>query len=135
MFEIGIDIVSVWRVRENIEQYGKAYLEKIFLPAEIEYCSGKAKPEIHFAGMFAAKEAVWKALKLPGNGPVLWNQIEISHTPDNAPAVILHHKIDKLRSPPFEGTLTLSVSHCDEYAVGAALAIYSLQFREYFNKR
>lgn len=129
MFEIGIDIVSIRRIREDINRYGDAYLEKMLLPAEIEYCRGKAKPEIHFAGTFAAKEAVWKALRLPGKGPILWKQIEISHGIDGFPHVTVGYEIERMCTPPFTGHLSISVSHCNEYAVGAALAVSSLHVR------
>ena len=121
MLELGIDIVSVHRFRENIQKGGGAYLEKMFTPREIEYCSGKARPEQHYAGTFAAKEAVWKALKISGSSGILWKHIEIVRDEGGVPSVNLRPKIEELYNGPSPFRVTISISHCDEYAVANAI--------------
>jgi holo-[acyl-carrier protein] synthase len=124
LFKIGVDIVSVKRIRDNIEQHGDAYLHKIFTSDEIAYCTTKAKPALYFAGTFAAKEAVWKALQLPGDSEVLWKEIEIGHIPQKSPNVILDYKVKELLEKKLEPyKLNLSISHCDDYAVAMAIVV------------
>ena len=60
---IGIDIVSIERM-ENIlnSQKGARFKHRIFTVPEISYCQNRANSSHHFAGRFAAKEAIVKAM-------------------------------------------------------------------------
>ena len=62
MFYIGTDIVDIARIRDNLKHSEIKFLNRIFTKNEIDYCNSKTDPAIHFAGRFAAKEAVKKAL-------------------------------------------------------------------------
>ena len=75
MVSVGVDIVEVERIHRAIEQFGSAFLDKIFTPGEIAYCRGKAREASSFAVRFAAKEAFAKALKV-GKASV-WREVEI----------------------------------------------------------
>jgi len=59
---IGIDIVDVKRFKTIPYAYKKKFYEKIFLPSEIKYCLAFKNSTLHFAGKFAAKEAVKKSI-------------------------------------------------------------------------
>lgn len=60
---IGIDIVDTKRFHKLPYKSKKKFYEKIFLPSEIKYCLGFKNSALHFAGRFAAKEAVKKSIK------------------------------------------------------------------------
>ncbi len=84
---IGVDIVEIRRLQEMILKYGDHFLQKVFTGAEIEYCKKMARPEIHYSGRWAAKEAFYKALprgcqKLPG-----WKSIEVMPDESRAPSI------------------------------------------------
>ena len=65
---IGTDIVEIERIKNSIDKYGLKFIEKIFTSREIKYCQNKENCYPHFAGRFAAKESVKKAiLKLANN--------------------------------------------------------------------
>ncbi|MCX7661267.1 MAG: holo-ACP synthase, partial [Candidatus Omnitrophica bacterium] len=69
----GIDIIEVRRIKNAIEKWGEEFLERIFTKEELK--SAKDKPSLYqyFAGRFAAKEAVFKAL---GNKELGWQDVE-----------------------------------------------------------
>ena len=56
---IGIDVVTKSRFSDFTND---ALINKIFTDKEVNYCNSKSKPFVHFAGKFAAKEALVKAL-------------------------------------------------------------------------
>ena len=62
MISIGTDIVKVSRIKDLLTTKQEKFLNKIFTEEEIAYCNSHSKPEIHFSGKYAAKEAVKKAL-------------------------------------------------------------------------
>ena len=73
---LGIDLIEIERVASALERYGARFAERCFTAAERAYCDSKPHPAQHYAGRFAAKEAVGKAL---GTGvPFTWREIEIA---------------------------------------------------------
>ena len=72
---LGNDLVEVSRILSSIDKIGQKFIDRIYTKHEQEYCNSKSKPEIHYAGRFAAKEAIIKAvsythLTLPTNREV-----------------------------------------------------------------
>ena len=59
----GTDIIEISRIQKAIEKSGQRFLEIVYTPAEIEYCESKRQAKYcHYAGRFAAKEAIYKAV-------------------------------------------------------------------------
>ena len=84
---VGIDIIEVKRVEEKIIR-NEGFKEKVFSPAEIEYCESNSTSKFqHYAARFAAKEAF---LKASGKGLQLshdLNEIEITVNSEGKPSV------------------------------------------------
>jgi len=78
---IGVDAVSVDRIALAIRRSGQGFLDKVYTPAEQEYCAGNDE---RFAGRWAAKEAVIKCFD--GTGICFpRRRIEILPGPNGAP--------------------------------------------------
>lgn len=107
---VGIDVVDVGRLKEALSRTPELE-ERLFTPAERDYCGRKANPIVHLAGTLAAKEAVMKALHLVPL--IVWaSKIEVLRDPSGAP----HARVSG--SPVDIG---LSISH--DGPVAAAIAI------------
>ena len=115
---IGADIVSVLRIEKIIQQHSQRFKERTYTPIEIKYCDSKAASPIHYAGRFAAKEAIKKALLSSGIVPNIdFTVIEILSTESCAPEVQLNNPIlNKIRCK-------VSISHTDDTAIAFALVI------------
>lgn len=107
-FGIGIDIVEVDRFSSKKLSENKDFYGKIFSKNEIDYCIKFQNPYIHFAGKFALKEAVIKAL----NKKIELLDIETFHE-NQAPSV-------KLRNHP-NFISKSSISHENNVAVAVFL--------------
>jgi holo-[acyl-carrier protein] synthase len=116
----GIDIVSVTRIEKLMEKRGACFLQRWFTTAEIDYCNGKAVPSRHFAARFAAKEAVVKVLPGHWEGPLPWRSIEIVNDRRGAPSVQLSGAVLDVARQAGVGHISVSLSHCDEYATAVA---------------
>jgi holo-[acyl-carrier protein] synthase len=115
----GVDLIEIARIDEVVSRHGKYYLERVFTPAELEYCGKRAES---LAGRFAAKEAVAKALGT-GIGNVSWKEIEILGDEHNAPRLILHGMAEsKARELGFT-TWSVSISHSQSHSVAFVVAI------------
>lgn len=75
---IGIDIVDIKRIERLLEKYGESFTNKIFTEDEILYFSKKKYPQESMAGIFAAKEAMAKAMKT-GIGKVTFKGLQVIH--------------------------------------------------------
>ena len=116
MIYLGTDIVEVERIARLIAAWPGRFLERIYTPEEIGYCQKQAAPQIHFAGRFAAKEAVKKAVYSAGHStPIAFKQIQITRTEQGAPLV----KVVNLS----EFEIRLSISHTANNAVATAVVV------------
>src|SRR6202008_2906845 len=59
---LGTDIVECLRIAQMIERHGELFITRVYTDLEIEYCSARKAATQHYAGRWAAKEAVLKAL-------------------------------------------------------------------------
>src|SRR5439155_9903409 len=59
---IGTDIVECLRIGRMIEQHGELFLTRVYTEREVRYCQGRKHATEHFAGRWAAKEAILKCL-------------------------------------------------------------------------
>lgn len=115
----GTDIVEIDRIKKNIENNGNKFLKKIYTDKEIEYCESKKIQKFQsYAARFAAKEAIYKSLSDYINFEYSWKDFEILNDSKGKPIVNLKFKIKELE------TIEVSLSHCKEYAVANAVAVY-----------
>ncbi len=105
---IGVDIIEIDRIRASVEQHGERFLTKLFTPAEIAYCSSKQNMHQHFAGRFAAKEALSKALATGWTGSFRWKDVEIINEVSGRPRISLHGSLSTVLSP---SAIHVSFSH------------------------
>ncbi len=117
---IGIDIIEISRVADAVSR--SRFRERVFTEAERAYCDGCANAE-RYAGRFAAKEAVAKALGIS----LSWRDIEILTSPSGAPVPVLH---GLARERLAGRCLLVSISHSRDYAVAQALVTGSLNTEE-----
>lgn len=114
---IGSDIVEVSRIKRLRERYGARFLQKVYTRGETAYCESKSKPEVHFAGRFAAKEAIAKAVYQSGHNDVIpLSDIEILNDPEGRPQVSFLSSI--------KGNCMVTISH--EQSMAIAFAVLDL---------
>jgi len=114
MISIGTDIVKVSRIKDLLTTKEENFLNKVFTEEEISYCNLHSKPEIHFSGKYAAKEAVKKAL-LSNDviKHISLKDIKILNRDNKAPYVVIDNIMDL--------NYNVSISHEEEYAIAFAL--------------
>ena len=120
----GIDLVKVGRMEQRIGgRTGKAFLDRVFSPAEQAYCGSKRMKFEHYAARFAAKEAVLKALKVcPKKGQRL-SGIEVKREATGKPFIALAAESRKQLQVPSEAQIELSIAHEREYAIATVVII------------
>lgn len=111
----GTDIIEISRIKKSIERTGNRFLEIVYTPAEIEYCESKKNAKYsHYAGRFAAKEAIYKAVSrlLKERFAISWQNAQVINDENGNPHVeFLNIDIPEIKN------MDISISHCKEYAV------------------
>ncbi|CAN5582214.1 holo-ACP synthase [soil metagenome] len=117
--EIGVDVVDVERMQFALDRTPRIR-QRLFTEAEIAYCEKYRFAERHYAGRWAAKEAVTKAL---GCGLIQWNGVEVMRKPRQAPTVRIFGKIEKFASMVGvrEDEISISITHSELSAVAVAI--------------
>ena len=119
-FQIGIDIVSVRRMREAIERQGERFLNRVFTKSEQAYCNRKRNKFENYAARFAAKEAVIKAKK-GGRGRYAFRDIEVVRNMMGAPSIEITPLARKKLEIPPHAKFELTMAHEREFAIAAVV--------------
>jgi holo-[acyl-carrier protein] synthase len=118
----GIDIVECLRIAQMIERHGELFITRVYTDHEIEYCSARKAATQHYAGRWAAKEAVLKALGTGWRRGISWRDIEIRNNEQGAPTVKLRGGARDVMHSAHIGHLHITISHCRSFAVAYVVA-------------
>ena len=111
--KVGVDLIEIERIRRALERYPR-FRERCFTEAERTYCDSRANPAQSYAGRFAGKEAVGKALGFGVARAFAWRDVEIVGRPK--PAVHLHGRVQAWARRLGAGEIDLSMTHSRELA-------------------
>ena len=118
MLAVGVDLIEIERIRRALERYPR-FRERCFTEAERAYCDARPNPAQSYAGRFAGKEAVGKALGLGVARAFAWREIEIVGRPK--PAVRLSGRVEAWAKRRGAGRIDLSMTHSRELANAVAV--------------
>jgi len=120
---IGTDIIECLRIAKMIERHGELFLTRVYTPHEIEYCTARKAATQHYAGRFAAKEAVLKALGTGWTRGIQWRDIEVRNEMGGRPQIHLGGAAAELCQKNGITEMLISISHCRTHATAYALAV------------
>ena len=116
--KVGVDLIEIERVRRALERY-PGFKERCFTEAERAYCDSRKNPAQSYAGRFAGKEAVGKALGFGVARAFAWRDVEIVGRPK--PGVQLHGRLAVWAERLGAGEIDLSMTHSRELASAVAV--------------
>ena len=114
--KVGVDLIEIARIERALERY-PGFRERCFTEAERAYCDSRPKPAQSYAGRFAGKEAVGKALGVGVR--FTWKEIEIVGRPK--PGVRLSGRTQAAAERIRAGAIDLSMTHSRELASAVAV--------------
>jgi holo-[acyl-carrier protein] synthase len=120
---IGTDIIECLRIAQMIERHGELFISRVYTPHEIEYCQARKQATQHFAGRWAAKEAVLKALGTGWIRGISWRDVEVRSDQGGRPKVVLAGGALVHSQRQGIADVLLSISHCRSHATAYALAV------------
>lgn len=120
---IGTDIVECPRIGKMIEQYGELFLRRVYTQREVRYCQSRKHAIEHFAGRWAAKQAVLKALGVGWSSGISWTDIEIRPGENGQPQVMVCGVAKEVAREREIADILITLSHCRTYATAYAMAL------------
>lgn len=117
---IGVDIVSVQRIRELIERQGERFIQRVYTDAEQAYCARYRQPYERYAARFAAKEAVAKAFTTGIGESLEWRSVGVVTGERGQPEIVLDEKGLRLLKQLGGAGVAISLSHTSDTAIAFA---------------
>lgn len=118
---LGTDIVEIVRIGKMIERHGDHFLTRVYTADEIRYCQRRKEYLQHYAGRWAAKEAVMKVLGTGFVRGIGWKDIEIGVRASGQPFVQLHGGVREYAEQLGVEQVLITISHCRAYATATAI--------------
>ena len=122
----GVDLAEVGRIQRALAdpRTGLRFRNRVFTSKEIAYCEGKRRGKYEsYAGRFAAKEAVMKALGRGWGSQVFWLDIEVTRTASGKPDILLHDKTARRADGLGIRRWTLSITHTAAHGMAFVIAL------------
>ena len=118
IYGIGTDMIEISRTEKAIAAHA-GFLARVYTEEEIAYCREKGVET--FAGRFAAKEAILKALGHGANG---WFFTDMEILPDTLgkPVVFCYGPVQEYMAERGINKIHLSIAHSRELATAYAVA-------------
>jgi holo-[acyl-carrier protein] synthase len=113
----GVDITEVVRIRAAVERFGERFLNRVFTPEEVRYCTSRPNTAERLAARFAAKEAGMKAVGTGWRHGVSWRDLEVVRQPGGRPTLRLSGKLAEFAARLGCRHTHLSLSHTAEQAI------------------
>jgi holo-[acyl-carrier protein] synthase len=131
---IGVDLIDCRRIQRSIKRFGARFLDRVFLAAEQAYVNQRLrgnqnkKPQalfekqqaLHYAKIYAAKEAVLKALGTGLAQGLYWHHIEVKREVTGKPYVVLYGAASELLDKLTPLTQRVELSLSDEWPYAQA---------------
>jgi len=123
---IGVDTVYTDRIRKMLEKDEEsAFFRRTFTQAERELApeTGRLKPKAeYYAGRFAVKEAVFKAVSPNSELPLDLRKIETLRAGDGHPYIHVNEEIRPVLASAGIARIHVSITHEKDYATAFAVA-------------
>jgi holo-[acyl-carrier protein] synthase len=113
---VGIDLLEIDRLERALARRPRL-AERLFTPGEREYAATRARPAMHLAARFCAKEAVAKALALPA-----WDPHDVEVLGGGGPPAVRLTGHARARADELGVVVEVSLTHTHGMAGAVAVA-------------
>jgi len=117
---LGVDIITISRMRDILETSGQVFMNKVYTPREQERATTHPDRAAYLAMTFAAKEAIFKTFGIGWETGVQFREIEIQDGPHGEPVPRLSGRFAELAAERGVSRVLLSLSYDGDYALAVA---------------
>ena len=117
---VGVDIITISRMKDVLETGGKVFMDKVFTPWEQERAETHPDRVAYLAMTFAAKEAIFKTFGIGWETGVQFKEIEVQDGEWGEPIPYLTGRFAELTAERGASRVLLSLSYDGDYAIAVA---------------
>ena len=133
---LGNDIVSVKRIKNSYERFGKRFENKIYTKAEIKLIWERGSPCFKtLSSRWAAKEAFVKALGTGFRKGIFWKDISVLNNLNGKPELVIRGQAKVYLNSilPADKSPIIHISISDEKEIVNAIVIIEARDLNHFN--
>lgn len=119
---LGTQIMECARVRQLLDEHADAFLRQVYTDREVRFCNAKKQTTEQFTALWAAKEAVFRALGTTWKRGMNWTDVEIVCEPGLAPHAVVSGATRELQAARGVNHLLLTLAFCRTFATATAIA-------------
>ena len=119
---VGVDILEIARMERAMART-PAFTRRMFTDEARAYCERRARPAQHYAGRFAAREAVLKALGCGFSRGVGMRDVSVTLDEAGRPQAVLTGRVAQIAAEQGVLEVAISISFTHDVAVANAVAV------------
>lgn len=119
----GIDLESIQRIKDELDSTNRNWADEVYSDDERAQADAGPVHYRYFAGRFAGKEAVVKALGTGFAGDITWRGVEILRKESGAPYVRVSGEVLALANSLGIKDWLVSISYADGMVIASAIAV------------
>ncbi len=120
---LGTQVMDCARVRKLIDQHGEVFLTQVYTDREVQFCNGKRQTTEQFTSVWAAKEAIFRALGTTWKRGTNWTDVEVVCEHGGPPRVVLSGPTRELMTTRGVTQFLLTMAFSREFATATAIAL------------
>lgn len=122
---LGTQVMECARVRQLLEEHADAFLKQVYTGREVQHCNGKKQTTEQFTALWAAKEAVFRALGTTWKRGMNWTDIELICDTGGPLHALVSGSTRELMVARGVNQILVTTAFCRHFATATAIAVYS----------
>ncbi len=119
---LGTQVMECARVRQLLDEHADAFLRQVYTDREVRFCNGKKQITEQYTAVWAAKEAVFRALGTTWKRGTNWTDVEILCEPGGSPHALISGATRDLLIARGVNHILLTMAFCRTFATATAVA-------------
>ncbi|VTR97339.1 acp synthase : Holo-[acyl-carrier-protein] synthase OS=Singulisphaera acidiphila (strain ATCC BAA-1392 / DSM 18658 / VKM B-2454 / MOB10) GN=acpS PE=3 SV=1: ACPS [Gemmata massiliana] len=119
---LGTQVMECARVRQLLDEHADAFLRQVYTDREVRFCNTKRQTTEQYTALWAAKEAVFRALGTTWKRGMNWTDVEIFCDPGTPPHATVSGATRELMAARGANHVMLTLAFCRSFATATAIA-------------
>ena len=123
---LGTQVMECARVRQLLDEHADAFLKQVYTDREVRFCNSKRQTTEQYTALWAAKEAVFRALGTTWRRGMNWTDVEIVYDNGGPPHAVVSGATRELMAARGVNHILLTVAFCRSFATATAIAVHAV---------
>ena len=122
---LGTQVMECARVRQLLDEHADAFLKQVYTDREVRFCNGHKQTTEQYTALWAAKEAVFRALGTTWKRGMSWTDVEVVSDNGGPPHAVVSGATRELMAARGVNHVLLTMAFCRSFATATAVAVHA----------